>query len=325
MKNKFFYHSLVSLLLIACFYSKANAQNIQADAKLEQSTIRIGDQTFLNLSVRQPAKAKVAFPQFADTIVSKVQVVRVGKADTIIDKTNPNIITINKSYTITSFDAGAYTLPSFSFTLPNGVIKTDPITLQVATVKVDTTKGVYDVKKPIVVSYTVLDELRDDSGWIALAIAVLLAAGGLFWYLKTRPVKEKPVVKITAPIVPAHQIAISKLKALKDKKLWQQDEVKEYYIELSEILREYLEKRYEIKTHEKTTDEIFAGLRHIDIRSDSKNTLRSILELSDLVKFAKAKPIPSENELSLENALVFVMQTQQINQPVNPEGGQTHV
>jgi len=325
MKNKFFYHSLVSLLFITCFYLNAGAQNIQVDAKLEQSTIRIGDQTFLNFSVHQPAKAKVGFPQFGDTIVSKVQVVKAGKADTVKDKANPNVITVNKSYTITSFDAGTYNLPSLSFTVPNGVIKTDPLTLQVATVKVDTTKGIYDIKQPLAVSYTFFDWLRDNWYWIALGVAVLLLAGGLIWYLKKRPVKEKPVVKKAAPLVPAHQIAISKLKELKEKKLWQQDEVKLYYIELSDILREYLEKRYEIKTHEKTTDEIFAVLRCIDIRTDSKNTLRQILELSDLVKFAKEKPIPSENELSLENALVFVMQTQQLSQPVSAEGGQTNV
>jgi len=325
MKNRIFNHILVSLFILFAVCVKARAQTIQAEAKIEQSTIRIGDQTFLHLTVHQPIKAVVNFPQLTDTIISKVQIVKSVKADTVADKNDPKSITIDKSYVITSFDQGTYTIPAFSFGTGNGVIKTSEITLYVSTVKVDTTKGVYDIKQPLAVTYTFADWLRDNWYWVALAIAAILLAIGLIWYFKTRPVKEKPLPQIVVPGLPPHIIATNKLKELKEKKLWQQDEVKLYHSELSDIMREYLEKRYAIKTHEKTTDEIFFGLRNKGIAEEEKEILRQILTLADLVKFAKEKPIPAENEKSMDDAVYFVLKTQRIEPPVNKEGGKAGV
>ena len=322
MKNKFFYHSLVSFLFLSGFYLEAAAQNIQAEAKLEQSTIRIGDQTLLHLSVRQPAKTAVSFPLLSDTLTGKVQIVKAGKPDTIIDTNDKNSITVNKEYTITSFDAGTYTIPPLSFSAGSNVIKTNELTLQVATVKVDTTKGIYDIRQPLAVSYTFFDWLKDNWYWFALGVLVVLIIIGTIWYLKKRPVKEKPVKQVIVPGAPPHEIALNKLKLLKEKKLWQQDEVKLYHSELSDILREYLEQRYKVKTHEKTSHEIFESLKRLNIAEENKGMLRQILTLADLVKFAKEKPIPAENEESMENAVFFVLHTQT---PVNVEGGVENV
>jgi len=325
MKTNFFNHILVSMLFFTCFYTKAGAQDIKVDAKLEQSTIRIGDQTFLHFTVQQPAKAKVNFPVLTDTLTGKIQIVKAGKLDTVADKNNPANIIVNQEYTITGFDAGTYTIPSFAFGTSVGVIKTNELILQVASVKVDTTKSIYDIKQPLAVSYTWLDWLKDNWYWIAGIVAVILISIGIIWYLKKRPKTEKPIKPIFVPTIPPQKIALDKLKQLKEKKLWQQEEFKLYHSEISDILREYLEKRYSIKTYEKTTDEIFAGLRYLDIKEESKNTLRQILTLADLVKFAKEKPLPSENELSLENAVVFILETKQEISPNKPEGGNENV
>jgi hypothetical protein len=77
-------------------------------------------------------------------------------------------------------------------------------------------------------------------------------------------------------------------------------------------MREYIEKRYNVKTHEKTTDEIFEGLRYMEINNESRNKLSQVLKLADLVKFAKVQPVPAENDLSMDNAVSFVTQTQQV-------------
>ena len=154
-------------------------------------------------------------------------------------------------------------------------------------------------------------------------LGVALIAG-LIWYYRKRPEKEV-VIEAAKPGIPAHTLAVSKLKGLREKKLWQRGEVKQYYIELSDILREYIEKRYMIKTHEKTTDEIFAGLKYIDIAKENKNILRQILTLSDLVKFAKEKPLPVENEECMDNAVIFVLETQGAVPAESAEGGKTHV
>ena len=76
-------------------------------------------------------------------------------------------------------------------------------------------------------------------------------------------------------------------------------------------MRDYLESRYVIKAHEQTSDEIFTSLRYMDITEENRNALRQVLILADLVKFAKEKPLPQDNEQSMDNAVAFVNRTQQ--------------
>lgn len=322
MNNRFFNY-ILALLLLTCLSYNAGAQNIQAEAKLQQYTIRIGDQTKLFLSVHQPVKEHVNFPKLADTITGKIQVVNINKPDTTYDQNDHNSLTVTQSYTITCFDAGTYTIPSFSIGTAGGVLKTNELTLQVETVKVDTTKAIYDIKQPISVSYTFLDWLKDNWYWIVFPLLGIALLIGLIWYLRKKP-KVETVVQVSKPTIPPDVTALRQLKELKNKKLWQQEEVKQYHIELSDIIREYLEKRYAIKTHEKTTDEIFAGLKRMAITDENKSKLKHILVLADLVKFAKEKPLPAENEESLEIAIDFVVATKQTDKPA-PEGGSTHV
>lgn len=322
MKKLFFNYILLLLMFLTCCFN-AGAQNIRVEAKLHQYTIRIGDQTKFFLSVHQPVKERVNFPKLSDTLIGKVQILSV-KTDTVLDQNDHKQETVTATYTITCFDEGTYTIPALSFGTAGGVLKSNEVTLQVQTVKVDTTKGIYDIKQPMKVSYTFLDWLRDNWLWVVIPLVIILLAIGVFIYLKKRP-KKKVVIQIAKPIIPAHVIALNKLKALKEEKLWQQEQTKQYYIELSDVLREYLENRYAIKTHEKTTDEIFAGLRHISITDEYRNMLRQILVLADLAKFAKEKPLPAENEQSMENATFFVLKTQQTTSTVNTEGGSADV
>lgn len=324
MKNLFL-SLILTLLCITCFTYKTSAQAIQAEAKLQQYTIRIGDQTKLFLSARQPAKAHLSFPKLEDTIVSKVRVVSTNKPDTTFDPIDKNAITVTQSYTITSFEPGSYRLPAFKIASENTVTETNELTLDVETVKVDTTKSIYDIKQPMQVDYTWLDWLHDNWYWIAGPLVIALLIAGLIIYLRKRP-KPAPTIKQESALAKsAHAKALEHLEELRGKQLWQQGEVKQYYVELSDILREYVGERYLIKTQEKTTDELFDGLRHILIKDEDRKKLRQVLTLADLVKFAKEKPTPAENEESIEVATEFVVNTQETIAAANDEGGQTHV
>lgn len=311
--KQYFNFSWCLMLCLACFTYKSNAQDIKVEAKLDKSTIVLGDQTILRLSAQLPVNDKISFPVLADTISSKIQIVEVGKTDTIADKNNPAIRTISRQYTITSFDAGLQTIPSFLFQVNAQSFKTDPLPLQVTSVAVDTTKAIYDIKQPLAVRYSFLDWLRDHWQWVVVSLLGVVLIAGLLYYLWQKR-KNKPVVAVVKPLVPADVTALNKLVVLRDKKLWQQEEVKQYHIELTDILREYLEKRYHVKALEQTSEEIFAGLRHMEITDQNRNKLRQILMLADLVKFAKGKPLSSENEQSIENAISFVTDTKEINQ-----------
>jgi len=318
IKKLFFNYTLLILVL---FCGNASAQSIQADARLQDYTIKIGDQTKLFLVATQPAKAKVTFPKLADTITKSLQIVSIGKQDTVVDQKNKNLITVTQSYVITSFDAGVHTMPAFVFAAGGSQIKTGELTIQVQSVKIDTTKSIYDIKSPLIVTYTFWNWLHDNWAWIVGGLLLIVLIIGLIYYLRNKP-KAKPVIKVAKPAIPPHVIAVEKLKALQAKKLWQQEQVKLYYIELTDILREYLEKRYDIKTYEKTTDEILDSLKSREIPGESRNTLQRILVMADLVKFAKEQPVPAENEECMEKALNFVQKTQQAAiQPKENEGG----
>jgi hypothetical protein len=314
---KFYFKYLyLTILLLVTYDGISNAQ-VTVSATLDKPTMLIGEQTKLHLSITFPAKDTIGFPHLADSLVAKVQILNAGKLDTTFDKSDLNKETIHRSYLITSFDTGQYVIPQYTFHTKSGDIKTNEIVLTIKSVAVDTTKGIYDIKQPFKVDYGFVDWLRDNWKWVASGLVALLAIIALIIYLIRRP-KAPAVVKAEVkPIIPPDVEAINRLNALREQKLWQADRVKEYHSELTEIIRQYLEKRYGIKAHEQTSDEIFASLRYMDIADDNRNKLRQILLLADLAKFAKQKPLPAENEQSIENAIAFVMHTKkqiQLNQ-----------
>ncbi|WP_228098960.1 hypothetical protein [Pedobacter sp. MC2016-24] len=306
---KFSWCLMIGLIGLA---NQGMAQDVKVAAKLDHTSIPLGDQTNLRLSVHLPTKADVVFPVLGDTISAKVQIVQAGKTDTLADPQNPAFRTISQSYVLTSFEAGLHMVPAFTFKSGGQSFSTNALPLEITAVKIDTTKSIYDIKEPLAVSYSWMDWLRDHWPWVLIPLIVVAALIALWYYLSKRR-QQKPVVEAPKPIIPAHVQALDKLKALKDRKLWQQNAVKAYHSELSDIIREYLENRYQVNAMEQTSDEILSGLRHLEISDQSRNSLRQILILADLVKFAKAEPLHTDNEQSMDHAISFITQTKENN------------
>jgi hypothetical protein len=144
-------------------------------------------------------------------------------------------------------------------------------------------------------------------GLIALVVIGLLVGGFLYWQKHRRP-KDAPVAR-PVPTRPAHEIALEKLEELRLKKLWQGDRTKEYYIELSDIVREYIEFRYGIMALEQTTDETVRALKINGVDEQQIAALKGMLQLADLAKFAKYRPLSDENDRSMDVAKGFVEAT----------------
>lgn len=310
--KQYYNFSWCLMLCLAGLTYRGKAQDTRVEARLDQTRIKLGDQTILRLLAHVPVNGQVDFPVLADTISSKVQIVEMGRTDTLANKNNPGIQTISRQYRITSFDAGLHMIPPYTFTGKEGKLSTQALPLEVMEVKVDTTKAIYDIKEPLAVSYSFMDWLRDN--WklvLGLAIGILVLAGLIWYFIKkwrSKPVRVEP----DKPAVPLHTMALNKLNALRNEKLWEQGQVKRYHSELTDIIREYLEKRYRINAMEQTSEEIFAGLRHLHITEQNMHKLRQMLLLADLVKFAKANPLSNENEQSMDNAISFVMNTRPV-------------
>ncbi|MEI6409218.1 MAG: hypothetical protein WCR52_07540 [Bacteroidota bacterium] len=143
--------------------------------------------------------------------------------------------------------------------------------------------------------------------WIVGAVLLLLLGGLLYWYFSRR--KKKEIISRSIEL-PPHTLALKKLEALQKKQLWQLGATKIYYAELTFILREYLQKRYQIPALESTSEETLRALRQDDeFPQDQIAAVTELLQQADLAKFAKAVPPESFHDAALFNTIRLVKET----------------
>ncbi len=300
------------ILLLMYFNGGIFAQTFVAKATLDTNSILIGDQINLNIEFSSSKNNIVIWPLFNDTITNEIEIIGKSEIDTIITE-QQDLITLKQILKITSFDSGYYEIPPVKFiyrekndTATYNVF-TAPLFLNVLTIPVDTTKAMMPIKGPISAPYT----LREAVPWILIGVGVLLIGLFLFYYFRKRKKKE-PLFKLKPkPKIPPHVIALNALEKLRINKLWQSGKIKEYHTEITDIIRVYIHDRFGIDAMEMTTNEILESFNKKSEKVDDrlKNKLKQTLMLADLVKFAKEKPLPLENDKSLNNSIDFVKET----------------
>ena len=311
----------ISALFCSIFlHMSVNAQT-EATVSLDTNTILVGDQINLHLTFTAPKGTITEWPKINDTIISEIEVLEKSKVDTSFSS-DKSKITLHQTMKITSFDSGYYAIPPFRFNYKKQgdqlvqYAETQAILLSVHTVPVDTSKEIRDIKEPIRAPFT----FREALPWI---IGLLLLAGSVYfimYYLKKRK-KAEPVFRMPVKIkLPAHQLALDALEALKNKKLWQSGQVKEYHTELTDIIRDYILNKFTIHAPELTSDEILNALNFTATDPETRKKLNEAFVVADLVKFAKMQPLPMEHDASLNNAVDFVKATMFIgNQAVETD------
>ncbi len=295
------------ILLILSFLPLVATAKIQVDARLDSTEIRIGNQTRLILEAEMNGETSVNFPKFAplDTIVKGVEVVRAEKPDTVY---SDNQMKISQDLVITSFDAGEYIL-NFKFSADEDTLQTADLSLSVRTIQVDTVQAEVKDVKPVYSVPLSWKTILTYTFFVLLIITLLSVLGYFIW----KKMQKKPVVlneeKIEEPPVPPHITALQKLDEIKAAGLWQRGDVKEFHIRLTDVLREYIEKRFGLNALEMTSDEIINAMMYEPQCKPLLPELSQTLRLADLVKFAKTKPTEEENEQSLASGYIFVKQT----------------
>ncbi len=295
------------LVILSCLPVKGISQQITLDAGIDSTHVLIGDQVKIHFEVQQPRDFKVHFPEFQDTMVKNVEILEKYKRDTSF--LSDNLMKIRQEYLVTVFDSGFYYFPPYGFPIENEYIQdtiaSKPFYLQVFTLKADTAKGIFDIKPPYEAPVTVGEVIP----WVLYAVLVAgIVVAVIHVVRKTR--KKEPILLPAKPKEPAHVIAIRKLEELKQKKLWQSGQVKTYYSELTEVVREYIEGRFQIKALEQTSDEILEALGKKKLQNkEALDELKELLQLADLVKFAKASPLPDDNDKCYRDAYDFVRRT----------------
>jgi hypothetical protein len=139
-----------------------------------------------------------------------------------------------------------------------------------------------------------------------LAAAVIVLA---FILISRRKKKETPLLVRKRPVKPPHKQAIYALYDLKDRKLWQKGQLKDYYQGITDILRIYFERQFNVSAVELSTTEILEQIVSDEVLAKYKKEIESLFSESDLVKFAKSVPGPEENEAIWTQAKDLVMET----------------
>lgn len=291
-KGEKLYRERILFGILLFFFGFSFAQN-PIETVADTTKIRIGEQIEYKISVDK--QENVIFPKLVLDSLGKVEVVEALKIDTTETK-------YIKKYLLTSFDSGRYVIPSQQVFINTKKHLTDSLLIDVATVKVDTIKQKLFPIKAVKNQPIIFDDYKFYL-WIGLAILALILA--LIWYFFIRKEKEEEVIENK---IPPYQMAVERLSALDSKMLWQKDKIKLYYIELTDILRSYVESEYKIPALESTTDELietikdFNKISTIDFPKTTIKDLQKLLREADLVKFAKFKPMSTEIELHRTDA-----------------------
>ena len=307
---QFRFRQALSVVFLLSFATTVNAQQVTATAEVDTSVILIGNQFTLSLHVTHPADLKVEFPAVPDTF-SLFEKVKASAIDTVI-KDGQKIITRNQHFKFTSFDSGYHVIPPFEFLFRNPgdtafrKFATEPILITVHTIPVDTSRAIKDIKGQVVIPFSWMDVLPYLIALIGTALVIFLV-----YYLIKKFKKEKQPEVIKTPWRPADEIALEALQNLDSAKLWQQGNYKAYFTGLSDITRTFIENRWSVMAMEMTTDEILRMNIISGQPPEIRQQLKNLLELADLVKFAKVVPVLHENEQAMRQAVEFVKANRQ--------------
>ncbi len=299
----------LSIFLAFALVNISFAGEISVKATLEPNEILIGQQSTYKLELIQPATEKVSWPQFSDTLATNVQILEKLKTDTA--KISDGRISITTEYLVSSYDSGFYYVPEFLFETATEKVTSNPVGLTVNTVQVNEQTDDINAEKNIMSAPFSWIEL---ARWSGIGLAAVLIIAIIVLLLMRFVFNKKVTILPETPevVLPAHVVALQKLEQIKTEKIWQQGQIKQFYTDITDVIREYLSGAYGINAMEMTTDEIADALRNIDIEQKPKMDLLSVLRDADLVKFAKATPEADDNELAYSKAYHFVEETKPV-------------
>ena len=297
------------IILFSGICNQLSAQNFQAKAVLDSNRILIGDQIHVDFTVTAPQNTAFMVPEITQEALSGCGIDLVGSSgiDTSINGQN---VSYHQQWTITAFDSGAYVFPSIPVLSPDSQLlaQSQALPFFVNTVAVDTTAAIRDIKAIARVPLTFKEILP----YLLIGLAAAAVIALLVWFILKHERKNKPqkkVVKKTKPKEKPHITALKELEKLKVKKLWQNGQVKQYYSELTDILRTYIDGRYDINAMEMISSDILKELDEMGLPHKLHQELEQTLTIADLVKFAKMEPLPDDHDRCYKQAVSFVQET----------------
>ena len=284
------------LLLLTITTFTVHAQEVRLTAKVEADTIRIG--SWIDVEVKGNLSSAV------DSI-SPVVKDSIGPFEVLAIQRNGN----DPEWLIrlTSTDSGKVFLPPIEFRYKlkgdTSTYKsfTNSLLLNITGVTIDPNGEIRDIKPPMNAPWLFEDFLP------YIIVLIIIGAGiGAYYYYQRKKKKNLDLLADVKVIIPPHREALTALRILEEKKLWQQGMVKEYYSEVTEIIRRFFERRWNIIALELTTNEILVQMKHFQEAQKVWKEMENFFLTADLVKFAKYQPSPAEHEEEMRIAYEIV-------------------
>lgn len=299
--------TLLRLLLILLFTLSAFAQEISVTASVDSSDYLIGDHINFTLTVSHSDEVGIVTPFFRDSL-GKFEII---KEYPVEKKKSENKNLLTYKYVLSYFDSAEVTIPpiriffrtKYDTTLQS--VQSDSLQIRIHKLNVKVEEDIKDIKPPVRIPFDWFSLII----WILVGLAILIIA----YFLYKKYFRKKAVQEVSKPkiILPPHEQALMKLDQLDREQLWQKGFVKEYHTRITEIIREYFEKRFNLPALELPTSEQIEYLKHIPEAKEIISLTESFLTNADLVKFAKFVPMDGVNSEMMKQAIEIVNRTAQ--------------
>lgn len=312
---------------IAAHETKRTIGPVTAIVTLMPEKPVIGDTLQLTIEVTAKKDVEVLMPEFGEAL-RQLQIVDFSPKERL-SAAGESIFT--QSYKLRSPPSGEHFVPPILIEFidrrpgeqesPDGedayTLETDRINFTVASVVV--ADAAAELRPPLLdaIDRTLVDDDSNFPIWTYLGVAVgTLLFGAAATYLFKLYQRQ-------AMLKSAYEIAKRKLDRLVDKKLLESGRVGEFYVELTHVIRQYLENRFELRAPDLTTEEFLETVADsAELSSEHKKLLREFLRHADLVKFAGVEPSENDIQESVSKATTFLDETSQ-NSPLMFDPEQT--
>lgn len=286
---------ILSFFLLFILNPLSWGQDLSLTSSIDRNSILIGEQIQVALKASLPQNSNYQWPRFVDSI-NGIELVESSK----IDSTKKgDLLIISQYFTITSFDSGYFALPPFELLVNGQILKTEVLGLAVLLPETSENKELYDIN----------GQMEPPINWtkiILISIIIALVLAGLIVVLlriRKNKLNLEDVPKMT--LRPYAQ-ARKELDELESQQLWQKGQIKLHYTRVTEILKYYMQAQLKISSIESTAEEIIENIERLGLPRENFAGLKMMLRTGALVKFAKVKPSPLENEEAISVVRTFI-------------------
>ncbi len=279
-----------TVLFLSCFQSGLAQNGVILKATIDREVITIGEPVQFNLELNLPLGYNVQWP--VPDSISHFVILERSKIDST---TTPDGKSFRQQLTVTSFDSGTYYIPSLAFHISNSIYLSDSLRVDIRFSDFDPSKDYHDIK----------GILEIENPWVRYIVwglsLITLAALFLLILILSR---KKTIVQAVQPVyvskLSPYDEAIASLVALQKQQLPENGQVKTYYVQLNEIFKGFVLRRFQLATMDKTNEELILPLKRLNIRPEHFSKLAETLRMSDFVKFAKYLPASDDNNRNFE-------------------------